>query len=813
MLMATNSAPGESSQDTAVHPTPAVVERSELGHPEGRDDRSPRDRPLWQAPVFVLGVAALVGMGVARPFAPETPVELMNRQLRQARHILERSDGDLEQARDLARDALEAAGQFDERIGEAALLLGTAHMRLAEKADSSRGEEDWRQARQYLEQADKAGVSDADQPHLLYRLGKVGFFTGDPLQLVIDRLEEATPRGDNRAEGYGLLTRAYLKLQPPNLSKALENNKKLRDLADASEDEINEAKLLGGELLLRLGKPEAARKDLKLIPRSAKPDILMRARLLCARSHQDEKQWGDAAQLYHEALAEQQRVPIPDLARVYYDLGLCYRQLEQPQEAAKAWQECMRLGKGEESPAAALVLADLHLLQSADYDRALDDLTAAVARVSSPGNWNNPLIDKTRALGAFERAYQAFRKEGRYDLAMRLLEPYSRLATPLQVLVPRGTVAVEWAKVRKSIDPGSPLYTEEKKAALELYVKAGEAFAEASTQPGMKPAVQGHYLWSSATAYLAAGEPVKAAEKWEQFVKLDVDPEKLGEAWYRLGEINQTGKDLDEADKCYRRCMDGATHFAPRARYRLAMMELEKGNVDQALAHLVNNVHSLRFASDTEVLAQSQFALGNLLYQRKDYRGAYRPLEAALEKLKDDPRSRNLPDATRARFQLADCYRQIASLENQGFLLGEKMSDEKKEHLQKEHKRWLLQAAEEFARLNDDLDTPPARDHLSQDQRGQVPFITAKCWFNLGHYEKALEIYERLIERFPETVEGLDALGGAVSCHAALGQLEKVRWRLLQIKRLLPKMPDDIRPAWEKWWKEAIAGLGDLAKE
>src|SRR5262249_42185496 len=265
-----------------------------------------------------------------------SPEQRIARDLARARHLLSRSDGDDEEALGLARDALETVTDFDGHIGEAAFLVGTAYMRMAEKSDPSAAPQSWRRARPYLQQPLPAGAPDEDQLRLTYRLGKVGLFTGDSLDNVIARLDEATPRGDNRAEGYDLLTRAHLLRRPPDLVKALKYNKELRNVPEATEDELNAAKLLGGDLLLRLGRPEEARKTLEKIPEQAPANILVRARLLRAHSYQDEKLWGDAVRLYQTILGDK-RFPVPDPSRVYYDLGLCYRRLDQPQDAVAAW--------------------------------------------------------------------------------------------------------------------------------------------------------------------------------------------------------------------------------------------------------------------------------------------------------------------------------------------------------------------------------------------------------------------------------------------------------------------------------------------
>jgi tetratricopeptide (TPR) repeat protein len=793
-LMATITAPGAQANDTPARPV------------------EPPSRPLWQAPIFVLGIAALVGVALGRPFPGDGgSSRRIVRDLAHARQILDRSDGDPEHALKLAQRALELADEFPDHIAEAAFLAGTAYIRLAEKAEPSRADDGWKRARQYLDQAKSAeGLPEADQPRLMYNLGKVGFYVGDDLNAVIHCLEDATPRVETRAEGYGLLTQAFLRLQPPNLQKALDCNIKLRSVGDASEAEVFAAKLLGGELLMRLGRFEEARKSLeKIREKEAPAEILVRARLLCARCYQEEKQWGDAARLYQTALSDH-RVPLPNPAQVYYNLGLCYRNREQPEEAAKAWQKCWDLAKGVEGQAAALVLADLHLLNNLP-ERALEMLTKAVTKIRTPADWNNPLIDLPRALAVYKRAAEVFREADRHELAMQLLESYAKLASPLEVLSLRGDVAMEWAKVRMQRFNANRMLVEEEKRALELYVQAAEAYADAAGQAKLKPADKARFLWLSSTAYREARDSVKAADGLKQVVKVEVEPEKLGEAWYRLGEVYRLGGEVADADKAYHKCMEYVTRFACQARYQLAMAALAGGNVDEAMAFLMYNLKEMWAEDDSDALAESLIALGDLLYQRRDYRGVTRYLERALERFNENPKLKDNPEVTRARYELADSYRQISSQENlQRFVMRANRSAEEEAHFKQEHLLWLKKAADEFAALDAYLATPSGKDHLTKEQRTQVPFVTAKCWFNLGQYDKSLHVYERLIERYPEQLEGLDALGGAVSCHAALGQIDKIRQRLLQMRMMLPRVSKEVQKVWEDWINEASKMLEDL---
>src|SRR5207302_9130079 len=90
------------------------------------------------------------------------------------------------------------------------------------------------------------------------------------------------------------------------------------------------------------------------------------------------------------------------------------------------------------------------------------------------------------------------------------------------------------------------------------------------------------------------------------------------------------------------------------------------------------------------------------------------------------------------------------------------------------------------------LDGAKGKDALTEEQHLQVPFFAAKCWFEAGDYKKALEIHEALIVRHRSHPEELDALGGAIQCHAALGQQTRVKQRLLEIEKALPQHDDPI---------------------
>src|SRR5262249_57853516 len=124
----------------------------------------------------------------------------------------------------------------------------------------------------------------------------------------------------------------------------------------------------------------------------------------------------------------------------------------------------------------------------------------------------------------------------------------------------------------------------------------------------------------------------------------------------RLAEVQSRLKNTSAAMEAYRQCMKYDTAFAFRARYQLAQAHLEAGDADEAKAALELNLKLLHMEPDGDREAQekSLYALGSLLYHRRDYRGVIHWLEKALGRFKDSPES------TRARYMLAYAYHQIA---------------------------------------------------------------------------------------------------------------------------------------------------------
>ena len=571
-------------------------------------------------------------------------------------------------------------------------------MRVAERPAAALATEQWLKVRTELELAEKLGVPEGDHNRLQYRLGKVGFYTDSDPAGVIARLTASVSKlADDRAEGYNLLTQANLRLTPPNLPAALEANEQLRQQPFVADEILAQARLTGGELLLRLKQPDEARKVLGKVGNQAPPAIQTQAHILRARSYQEEQKWAEAATAWQAALADP-TVSQTQAGLIRYNLGLCYRKLDQPL-ATTIWEECVRNKTGEESVAAALELADLQLQDGKNDKAVLDRIEEALGTVRKSEDWHNNIISRARASEIFEHCCQTAKQAGKFDLALQLVALYERLAPPGRALVMRGEIAADWAAARQNAARNGPASARaaEEQAARELFNRAGEDYERAAQQAPNVPE-HGDYLWLSTKCFILAGQQGKAQAMLDRLFELIPRPDAhLAEGWFLLGEsfrqeMQPKAPDRDvkmqSAEKAYKACIQyPPTIFSYRARYQIASFARERGETDNAVSTLEQIITDLRgLESDPamqEVLEQACFALANICYTRKDYLTVVRKLKEVLHKL---PASM---EASKARYELADSYRLLADQQERLLNDGTTYKDQRtRDHWMETCKEW-----------------------------------------------------------------------------------------------------------------------------
>jgi TolA-binding protein len=743
-------------------------------------------RRLWQVPVFFLGVAAVVAVCLTRSYVASDPVHQLHQELAETRRLLEGDANDPDGALRHAQQAVEDLSYDPGRAAEAFFLLGSAHLRVADGASESSANEHWREARRCFEEAERRGLDGEDGNRLRYRLAKLSYHLGEDPGQVVGQLKAALEGADDRAEALTLLSRAYLRLNPPNLKEALRANKKLREeVPQIGEDVLGPAKLAGAKLLLQLNQREEAQKTLEKISDRSAASVLAEKNMLLAGLYQEDHKWAEAAALW-QAVLDDKRVPVTEAVGVLYNLGVCYRRMEQNGPAAKAWNDCMSRSQGEEAQAAALSLAELRL-HEANPEKGVVLLAEAVAKIRKADDWKNSLMSLVNVRELFEQAMTIYRQSKQFDLAVRTAELYERVAAPPKAQLRRAELNSEWAKVVRERALSAKDEAKRKKeqtTADELLRQAAESHAEAAKLLTEKSACDEH-LWLSAVCSYEGHDYTRAADKLREIIEREKENvDRLSEGLFLLGETCRNLHDAKDAETAYKKCVECGAGFTYRARYQLAMLEIEAGHIDSAEKELDQNILIEHRDTDAQAQEQSRLALCALQYQKAAslpsyYRKVVQHLEGHIDHFS------STPESVRARYQLADSYRQQVlhdTLHRNATTASEKLSPDASEHFLELNKTSWTRAAEEFSKLEELVKEPELASLLSNRQKVEIPFHVAECYFNLGEYEKALQKFEELAQKWGKTPYGLQALGWTVRCLGSMHDFERLNRRAEEVR-------------------------------
>jgi tetratricopeptide (TPR) repeat protein len=765
-----------------------------------------RHRPgqLWQVPVFAAGLLAVAAVCPLRLLGGLDPGDPVERDLAAARRLLAQPDCPVDRLEACLERALVEADRAPVRAGEAHFLLGSAYLRRA--GGTNGAGEALRQARAHLEAADELGVAEADRLPLLSRLGKVWFHTGADPQRVVDALARSVnDAADDPAEGYALLAQAYLRLPQPDLKAALDANWKQLQLPTLNEEVLAPARLLRGELLLRSQKPDEACEILQFIRPPAAPELVRRARALQAQAYQAEEQWARAAQRWQEVLADP-GAAAADAGAFRYHLGTCQQHLGQADDAARSWEKARAEVPGEVARAADVALAGLRL-QGPTPQTAMENFRRVVRDVHGPADWHNALADLARVREVFERGCQTYHQSGRHQLAMELAGLYEPLAEPgaAQALYARSAEAAACEllqSARRTQPPAAARLLAE--SASGLFREAGRKY-EASVTGAGAPADLAERLARSARCYVQGEDCAAALPVLQRWLQMGPPPEQQGEAWFRLGEAHRALHHDDDALAAYRECLKQRGPWVCRARYEMSQLEMARGQWDAAADDLDENLKVLPTAPDPEVQEKTLFALGNLQYRRQNYLMASLILEKALALYPSSGRS------TSGRYQLGECYRNLASEQSQNLRLPERMRPETERHFEGQYRAWLEKAAAAFedvvGSFADRLNAGP----LGQEDEALYRLAgtaAAECRSDLGDDQAAVRLYEPLAARYHHRVEGLAALAGIARSYWRKGKNDEARQALERVRTALNEMDPSAFPSqpgsgtkadWEEW--------------
>lgn len=786
----------------------------------------PRRRNLWQVPMFLVGVASLVGAYHARPYLAARSPMTVDRELRAARAALAASPPDRAAALDAAKRALDQIELAPRRAGEANLLAGLA---LASETDPAQ----LAQARHYLEHADRAGVPDADRVPHAYALAKVWFRLGvDPGQ-VVPALVKVADLADDPFEAYGLLASAYEKRQPADPVAVLEavRNQVAKAKPSADGRALAAARLRLGELLLAQQNLKEARLTLSRVGSDGPAETAAAARSLLAASFEQSHEWAAAAECW-QLLRGDDHAPVELRTRASYRLADCLHRDRRSDDAKVLWSELAN-GSGAEARAAAIRLAEVAL--DTQPAAAAEAFAAALHDIPSADGFRNPFLSADELRAVFERGFESLRNRGEYAAAARLAGVYAKVAAAGRADELLGRAAHDWAGQLAEKAKSDPTATA---AARDQFRAAAAAYrAAAQARAGTDRAT---YLLSAAETARKGDDTAAALDALTQYAGLEVvAAADKAKAWYDIGQIHQQLGKPDDARAAYGNCLtaDGSPRW--RGRYRLAAMDLDDARADvqrlagqaldkadevavrqralikfdEAEQQLQTNLAELRQAlqPDAEALEWTTFgsaeaAFHRADFDRKDLATAEQHLTAALRQYPDSPL------AIKARLQLGRCHWSAAAHAGQAWNTGGISDDDRARHLRQFTERLAL-AAEQFDKVDEALSQIAAVRPLTADEARQWKesgMWAAESRFYRGAYAEALARYENLAARYANQVEELVMLYRAWKCRVNLKQSAEAAATLAKLKSAVEALPaasfDNSSPQHQReYWDKILA--------
>jgi tetratricopeptide (TPR) repeat protein len=807
------------------HPAHAAVPTTPPGYPADppapqhfpQPILPPQPRIVWPWTAFLLGVAALIGVWYGRPYWRPNDVDRVRRDLAEMRSLLGRPTPDLGKAISLGDRVLDLGPSFPQHVGEAHFLLGCAHLRKAEEDGDPEAE--WRAARTHFEEAEKAGVAEADQPRLAFRLGKALHLAKAEPQKALEYLR----KGDDQevgAERWQLIAECCLRQPEPDVKGAIEATVNQVPMIGPSDGRARaQAYSRLADLYLRSNQVADAKHALEEIKVADSPELFESSRVLLARCHQADGSYALAAAAW-EQVRGKARPPV-DRGTIAYELGFCYWKAGRTEEAKRAWDEAQSLG-AEPAQASLIRKAEMQLSDPQQRIAAVATLEDAFKGILKSADYHNSLYPKAQAEQLLERTCQEFKTAAEWASAGKLAGLLTRLSGAAKGKELAVDVVVTW---------GEMLHAEARKgtgqAAKHAEEEAGRQFRTAAllaaelATPDRPPVEQAVWLQKAANFYLKCGEKVdvqNAVALLDRAEKLNPGAAPDGEtAFAKAMALAQLGE-VDKAIESYRACAKAGNPMQFRARYELARLtaarpaadhQAEMKQLDEVVEVLTANLDPALRESQADVAEMSAYLMGKVHFQRREFSKAEVSLAAAIRQF---PRS---DEATLAKYLLGRCYWFQAGHESR-IARNDKVPEADREAAKKRMKEMLEKARQVAEPLEDELLKRETDQQLAEGDKQtlrEASFLVAECYFFSEDFPESVRRYNILRLRYARQLEELIALGQLWQCYTVyLDRPEQGQAMLAAMRDLLKALPEDVldnsselrtRKHWEDWIKKA----------
>ncbi len=722
---------------------------------------------LWQVPMFFIGLVSFGLTFITAPSRGDPAATEFQAELTRLRQGLQ---PDREKPAILvaqAENLLARLSQFHRHAGETQFLAGSAYFRQAQACAVESLAANQKKAVAHLEEALALGVSANDQPPLRFRLGLMLFQQGKDHKRAVELMAQSVEKAPTtlHAATAPWWMRIWRSPSPISMRPSPPTKSNWRLSTSAVPRTWPKPASCAANCFFAKSSAWKCSRNSSGSAKGAPQPVRVKARLLQARICTEEGLWNRAIPVWKELLKDAAAID-GGKARALYELGLAYKSSTPPQndEAATQWEQAFALGGGD-GQAAGIRLGEIKLLYGpkADAPGALAIWSKALADIHTANDYKIQALELKRARAILENACIYFLDNHDYERTRQVAELYKRIAQPglAEERIAQAAEGLARAAMDKATRLGTADDSDKMQEVRAEFHRAAVAYEEAAVAR-----VEGTALiyWRSAQCYLAAQDFARAGAVLGKFVSLEKNETRLAEGYLALAEVFARLGNKTSAREFYYKCIQfPGTPFESRARYQLALEEIDKKNYEEAKGILKQNVVRQVPVLDRKAHEQSIYKLAELNYLMHDFVTAAIYFKQAIEQYP------NHADLCDARALFADCYCKLAELSQKKFL--DAKDDGTKAHHQNDRQSWLAQAAGVYDALADELEHKARQTPLVPKELGllrEALFTAAELKFNMNEFPEALRRYEVIQDKYRKKAEGLIACQKIWHCVAVL---------------------------------------------
>lgn len=482
--------------------------------------------------------------------------------------------------------------------------------------------------------------------------------------------------------------------------------------------------------------------------------------------------------------------------RVGLLLGWVNYQAGRPRVGLSILQEIDRQDYGSRYHVWSLVGQGQCLVRLERYDEARQGYLLAIELLEKVGR--NRVVDIEAILSSLQEQWRWLQGQGEVEGALIFAQLQERYLDKTDQLASSGLWAVLGQMHRdlaKELEMDLSVEVENDEPedlegrVVQHFLAAATYYSKLLNVRGLDNRQVWAAMWSAVDCYDKAGHDGRTIDLLERFIHDWPNNDMVAQAVYRLGSSYRILGHYSQAAKYYRRAIEefgrtpwGISSYVPLA--RCYMLEGPEGlaKAQEVLESIVDDRSDQQiFTPQAQEFRSALFLLGQVYYQQNNYQRAISTLEQALQRYSDDHR------CGQGLFVMARSYQIVAEQ------LAHQMQQSKDKALA-DHFRagWqgnltdaykLYEAVVNFYQKDGQKDGQT--DELGGTYLKLSYFYRADCQYDLGNYAAAIELYKQAGDAYEQDCWLPGAYVQIVNAYYRLGQDDKIRVTLEQMRWLL----------------------------